>query len=200
MFLSIITVCEAKDVCKNLSKVNNIDELLFQFYSHIDSQCIFEMPVEELEKALGIPVIDYESGDDWGVIVNKINKLKEGDGFFVIKTVLENGVTAFYIRLSSNYKNKNKGYGGSLSKGQYHKLLPPPQVTPAEGRINPPDSGEAEFPIPDNTVYLQQARYYWLNKAQSDESPILFFLTDYFRELTIMAFYSQAKTVKANIF
>lgn len=199
MFLSIINICEAKGVCKNLSKVNDIDELLFQFYTHIDNQCLFEMPVEELEKAWGIPVFEYDS-EKWKVIGKDVSQLTtEGDGFYVIKQLLKNNVSVFYIKLTNRYKKKNQGYGGSLSKGQYPKLLPAPQIIVNEGRINPPDSGESMFPIPENTIYQQQTGYYWINQMQSDEQPILFFLTDYFRYPVIMGFYSQAKTIEDRI-
>ena len=48
-----------KTTCKNLGKVGDLDDLLFQMYSNLDSHCLFEMPVGELERIWGIPVVDF---------------------------------------------------------------------------------------------------------------------------------------------
>lgn len=34
-----------KTTCKNLGKVGDLDDLLFQMYSNLNSHCLFEMPV-----------------------------------------------------------------------------------------------------------------------------------------------------------
>ena len=39
---------------------NNLDELLYQFYINLDSDCLFKMPVAELEKVWGIKILDKE--------------------------------------------------------------------------------------------------------------------------------------------
>ena len=53
-----------KTTCKNLGKVGDLDDLLFQMYSNLDSHCLFEMPVGELERIWGIPVYDYTPPTD----------------------------------------------------------------------------------------------------------------------------------------
>lgn len=44
--------------CKHLKAVNNLDELLHQFYIHLDSDCINNTPVDVLEKIWGVPVFE----------------------------------------------------------------------------------------------------------------------------------------------
>ena len=56
-----------KRTCKNLGKVGDLDDLLFQMYSNLDSHCLFEMPVGELERIWGIPVYDYHPAHRYGI-------------------------------------------------------------------------------------------------------------------------------------
>lgn len=46
--------------CNNLHKVQNIDDLLAQFYANIDTLCLFEIPKKELEKAWGLRIFETD--------------------------------------------------------------------------------------------------------------------------------------------
>ena len=50
--------------CKNLARVGDLDDLLYQLYSNIDSYCLFEIPADRLETIWGIPVLDFLNADD----------------------------------------------------------------------------------------------------------------------------------------
>ena len=58
--------------CRGLHKVKDIDDLLLQIYTNIDSHCIFDIPMETLERIWGIPLFDrpaYKSiYGEWGDI------------------------------------------------------------------------------------------------------------------------------------
>lgn len=176
--------------------MKDIDDLLFQFYSNIDSQCLFEMPTEELEKVWGIRVLDYinASSDKLNELNIKANKASENEeSFFVRKADFEQGISAFYIDLTDKYRDKNRGWGGSVGKGQFPELLPPPQVInkPFNPKIRPFIDGNEPI-IPKDTVYQKYSNYYWLNKFQLDNQPVLFFKTDFFPTPSGLTFYSQA--------
>ena len=46
--------------CKGLKPYNNLDELLYQFYINLDSDCLFKMPVAELEKTWDIKILSRD--------------------------------------------------------------------------------------------------------------------------------------------
>lgn len=201
--LSIITVCGAKETvmgtCKNLDKVDDIDDLLFQFYSNIDNQCLFEMPTEELEKIWGIRVLDYvdlsfEEKSQLNVEFKNIKRNEEG--IFIAKENYEQSIPAFHIHLADKYRKKNNGWGGSVGKGQYPKLLPSPEIVSDFFQ----DSSESRRQIhgswsiiPKDTVYHKYSQYYWLNKANSDKQPVLLFETNFLPRPARMILYSEAQ-------
>jgi len=85
--------------CKGLKPYNNLDELLYQFYINLDSDCLFEMSVEELEKI-------------WGVKILYLKRLQLGQP-----------PTPTELRESSDFENrpyeteKDAFFFGSLSSG-----------------------------------------------------------------------------------
>ena len=46
--------------CKGLKPFNNLDELLYQFYINLDSDCLFEISTKELEEVWNIKILDDE--------------------------------------------------------------------------------------------------------------------------------------------
>lgn len=198
--LFTITSCEAKETnmgtCKNLHKVKDIDDLLFQFYSNIESQCLFEMPTQELEKIWGIRILDYI-----GASSDKKDKLnieyhltwENKDGLFLTKEDFERGIPAFSINITKKYRNDNAGWGGSIGQGQFPKLLPPPFIInkPFDPFIKPHIEGRKPI-TPKNTVYEIHSQYYWLNKERIDQLPVLFAYTDIFPSISSFVLYSKA--------
>jgi len=116
--------------CKGLKPYNNIDELLYQFYINIDSDCLFKMPIEELEKIWDTKIlvpVDLEGRFhrtyDASEFRNKPYRT-ERDGFYI--TALRGGrpgYNQFWIRLTSEYGPKS---GGLYASGEYPKFLPKP--------------------------------------------------------------------------
>lgn len=199
----VTTICEAKtttEPCQNLGKVNDIDDLLFQFYSNIDNQCLFEMPTEELEKIWGIRIVNYdvnsssEEKNNSNIELQRIKKME--DGFFIRKVNYEQNIPAFDIYMTEKYRNKNKGWGGSVSKGQFPKLLPPPERVHAfldnPHWRRPHIQGQLPT-IPKNTVYEQYSKYYWVNGDRLEKQPVLFIETGLFPKPMNIILYSQAK-------
>lgn len=206
MSLLTITICEAKGTtatCPNLAKVNDIDDLLFQFYSNLDNQCLFEMPTEELEKIWGIRVLDYvnRSYDEKDILNREYQRIRKNeDGFFVSKRNYEHGISAFDISLTDRYIDKNKGWGSSVGKGQFPKLLPPPQIVndffdfPYVEDFHVSLSGKiALLVIPKDTVYHKNSQYFWLNKSLSDHQPVLFIRAGFLPKPGSITLYSEAR-------
>ncbi len=50
--------------CKGLRKVTDVDDLLKQFYDNIDSDCLFQIGTDDLEKIWGIKVFDLSGEFD----------------------------------------------------------------------------------------------------------------------------------------
>ena len=46
--------------CRALTPYNSLDGLLFQFYINLNTDCLFKMPVEDLEKAWGVKILSGE--------------------------------------------------------------------------------------------------------------------------------------------
>ena len=116
--------------CKGLKPYNNLDELLYQFYINLDSECLFEMPVEELEKIWETKIFTPVDLD------GRLNEtcepsdfmdkpyITERDGFYI--TALRKGkpgINRFMIQMTSDYAKK---HGGFYAYEGNPKLLPKP--------------------------------------------------------------------------
>ena len=133
-----------KTTCKNLGKVGDLDDLLFQMYSNLDSHCLFEMPVGELERIWGIPVYDYTLPTDTASEeVNRRNS-EEIDGYTLKRQADQDKYKRLYWEviksLSKSTDTKNivtfdirsaKDYGVFM-QGKYPKFLPPPIIKEPE--------------------------------------------------------------------
>ena len=190
-----------KTTCKNLGKVGDLDDLLFQMYSNLDSHCLFEMPVGELERIWGIPVYDYTLPTDTASEeVNRRNS-EEMDGYTlkrqadqdkyrnrlyweVIKSLTKStdtkNIVTFDIRSAKDY--------GVFMQGKYPKFLPPPIIKEPESEYfmdppyvdhelegyTPPTEFERNgFLPPSDTVYKQNTEYFWLNPGRDVKLPYL---------------------------
>lgn len=118
--------------CRGLKPFNNVDELLYQFYINLDSDCLFTMPVAELEKIWDTEILDEERA--WPknfyplgntVFSNKPYK-SEKDAFYILKNPEnrdkdEKKAHNFFLRPTNEYLEK---YGELFHKGNRPKLLP----------------------------------------------------------------------------
>lgn len=190
--------------CKNLSKVINIDNLLYQMFSNIDSTCLFDMPVEELEEVWGVKILDYvgKSGDE----VSKINEVWQ-------KIVDRSDIEIFIARKSNNYNGNSKyftvyatfyyfehnGFGGSIGQGRLPDSLSKPFVkfpNPLVQSFDPPLTPElAPYleSLPKTTEYKPRSYYFWMNKNHSKDQPMLLMITNPVAQVGSILFYQRAE-------
>ncbi|SSY70422.1 Uncharacterised protein [Alysiella crassa] len=182
--------------CKNLHKVVDIDDLLKQMYDNLDSQCLFEMPQEMLIQIWGIPVIDSMKEEV------ELNKQLENEIFnekntlYIYRTsnIKEiNGkvekFASLHVYTSPKFKQVNLSFGGSLDKGQYPNILPPPFIKQLsleeineDGFLtsfieNEKERSELQAKLPKQNIYQPNTRYYWINPKKLPNYPILYMET-----------------------
>jgi len=118
--------------CQDLKPFNNLDELLYQFYINLDRDCLFEMPVEELEKIWGIKIMDTEREPD--IPSYELRKRRDfyvkpyesaKDAFYVERMPDRNGKNVFIIHITSQYRDK---YYTLFPNNDFPKLLPKPET------------------------------------------------------------------------
>ena len=166
-------------MCADLKKVNNLDEMLYQFYVNLDSDCLFTMPLAELEEAWGIKILSREHLKP-GETLYAYPKLRESadfggkpyhseaDAFFIEASPTENSRSDFIIYITEAYY---QAHTTLFPEGNFPKLLPEPierrQEPPPHGNVSPDD--KPRFPKKPG-VYNRYYFYYWLN---SDKTRII---------------------------
>lgn len=121
--------------CRGLKRYENLDELLYQFYINLDSDCLFEMSVEELEKIWDIKILNRHNTDYWSFrwissFAGKPYKF-ERDAFFVeVIPYIGSKKKMFSINITREYGEK---YHSLLPLGHFPKLLPEPVELPTSG-------------------------------------------------------------------
>lgn len=161
-------------VCQNLHKVEDVDDLLKQFYDNIDSHCLFEMDTKELERIWGIRVFDFYDlqSQFWK---NVEEHSKTGEGIFVLKRNLAKGVVLEIMYTEQYYKQNNSNWGGSLGLGQFPKYLPQPDkisALPFEVSVHPALPEHDKLYIKDS-AYNSYSFYWWFNKTKDINKPFL---------------------------
>jgi hypothetical protein len=161
------TITEDKKIpCRGLKPFNDIDELLYQFYINLDSDCLFKMPLEELEAIWQINIVSNAKRDP-----EYLKKIKErsdvkkeyNEAFYVAAYHDKDGdLTEFRISITESYLNL---YGTLFINGHFSKLLPRPLKTFRQG------VPKYCKPSPNNPVDSTSSRenfvYYWLNSDQT---------------------------------
>lgn len=185
----LMSACQAKtsEPCKNLGKVNNIDDWLYQVHSNINSQCLFEMPVSELERIWGLPIIDKTVPNTLGdkqVAIN-MKRMAEAKTFYIIKKYYTNNhkQIVFQIAPSQTYWQQNHHtFGGSFLEGVFPKRLPQFDIyRKANVKIRIPYDYDANRAFYDNhpsllnkqNQYQSYHDYYWMNSARNRNMPSL---------------------------
>ena len=164
--------------CKGLKPYNNLDELLYQFYINLESDCLFKMPLEELEKIWGIRIHDTNRSRrdpeylkrlrEEGYMFDSKPYKSEKDAFY-LKAYIDNegNIIELFIKTTKEYRDK---YGTLLADGQYPKLLPPPirAVRSRMKQCRPEFSKYEKIGEIDTRLFA----YHWLN---SDKTRIIYF-------------------------
>ncbi|MDR2945795.1 MAG: hypothetical protein LBV79_03510 [Candidatus Adiutrix sp.] len=116
---------EWKDApCRGLKPVRGLEDILYQFYINMDSNCISKMPLEELEKVWGTRI----SSKQHGVAADVANRPYESEkyGFYITHEKNGDAVSAFFtIWITDEYKEK---YGTLVPDGRFPRLLPHPLI------------------------------------------------------------------------
>ena len=177
-------------LCKGLKPFKNLDELLYQFYINLDSDCLFEMPVAELEKVWEIKILSeervrklYEKWETKPYSDEKANLSRarfqlsesydfknkpyksEKDAFFVEKGRTNiTDLNYFLIQITKEY---NEIYATLFPDGNYPRLLPVPRKEWME-RLSVHHWSIGESPRHKNKgMYDPYSYYYWLNSDQT---------------------------------
>ena len=166
--------------CKDLKPFKNIDELLYQLYINLDSDCLFTMPVAELEKIWGIKILSTETlkpGQNYNDIRNSaVFRGKpyesEKDAFYV-EIPRHNISKASSIRISMTEEYR-KRYGSLFPYGNYPKLIPDPLKKKRRQAVSlhisgPVEPGKPDYRYSSPSKYRDNNRfiYYWVNSEQT---------------------------------
>ena len=166
--------------CRGLHKVKDIDDLLLQIYTNIDSHCIFDIPMETLERIWGIPLFDrpaYKSiYGEWGDILDNASTLYMEKNYMYEHDKDLKGKPYYSIHYTKTYGKKNSFFGGSLGRGFLPKNLPRPKVIESNffGAYprHPSYVDEAYLKNRDNRL-VGDATYYWVNHSCDANKPLI---------------------------
>ena len=177
---AVLTTPGAKSApCKDLKPFKNLDELLYQFYINLDSDCLFTMPVAELEKVWGIKILSDEKlkpGQKYDDLKNNAdfrgkpyNRSEKNAFYLEIRHHKRSNFISFSIRITKEYLEK---FGTLFPWGNYPKLIPEPIKKPnpksihITGRGNPSKSERLSI-TPGKYSDNNNCSYYWLNSDQT---------------------------------
>ena len=170
---------EAISPCKGLKPFNNIDELLYQFYINLDDDCLFNMPVEELEQIWDTKILSYDRRKKGETITQMranpafYDKLYESekDTFYLERDTF--GLISFRIFITKEYYEK---HATLFPDGSFPKLLPEPRKR-SLGKSNhtslPILGGKNHSPqliLRANNIgeyMLSEYFYFWLNSGKN---------------------------------
>jgi len=160
--------------CKGLKPYNNLDELLYQFYINLDSDCLFKMPVEELEKIWGIKILNEERANP--ETYSTFSELEfydkpyksEKDAFFVGTFRGKDNTNVFWVNITKKYFEK---YATLFPDGNFPKLIPEPLKKSYVWRPSIRPSGHPfrmpEKPRNQGVYRMTNYKYYWLNSNRT---------------------------------
>ena len=151
--------------CRGLHKVKDIDDLLLQMHSNLDSQCLFKIPVEILEKIWYLPIID--SGDFYALPDSEKELIQKENNVFIQRDIHNSFcyiVVSDEVYISKRIQAKEPPYK------RFPKNLPPPR----QEEFN--FAGHSVIRIRslgDEKYYRQFVMYYWLGQEKLPNMPIL---------------------------
>ena len=158
------------NMCRNLQRVNNLDEMLYQFYSNLDSDCLFTMPLADLEEAWGIKILSLERlqpGQELFELANSIDfegkpYHSEIDAFYVQAFSSGNKTVGFSIFITTSY---DQAHSTLFPDGNFPRLIPEPsqKLLMATHHVDLYSGEELSRPPQNPGVYSSEIYYYWLN-------------------------------------
>lgn len=160
--------------CQNLSKIQDSDDLLYQMYSNIDSQCLFKMDTQALEKIWGIPILDFsQTQTDDGLDLVRLRKEQLYQNYSIPTLFLEKHGYGkeIYFTLDSNFPFRKlypPNYDGNIQEGKLPKFL----IKPISYHIYDIKDDLLEKSMP-NSEYTRNTHYIWCNTFKSKNKSYL---------------------------
>jgi len=165
-------------MCRELKPVNNLDELLYQFYVNLDSDCLFQIPTAQLERIWDIKIADRDRLKPGQSTIPLINSsdfaLKtynsEKDSFYV-ERINRGDSIMFRIVMTNAYSEK---HATLFPDGNFPKLLPTPskKFSPHEVYYGFPPKTRYYPKIPGVYSELGSYIYYWESTDKTREMHI----------------------------
>jgi len=170
MLLSVNAIAQDKG-CTDLKKVNNLDELLYQFYVNLDSDCLFTMPISELEEIWGFKILSderYKTGREsyearMGPEFDGKPYHSEADAFYVKASRRDGKTDRFYVLITEEYYQT---HATLFPEGNYPRLLPPPAKKYDTEGLPHRGGGQSliDLPRPSNRgEYKKEYIYFWMS-------------------------------------
>ena len=149
--------------------------MLYQFYSNLDSDCLFTMPLADLEEAWGIKLLSRERLQSGQLLFELRENAEfeskpyqsEIDAFYVEAGQWEGTTRRFTIYITKAYFER---FATLFPRGNYPELLPDPVKRHEQYTYDPcpPDSCNSLPRHPQTPgVYSRDHIYYWLNAAKT---------------------------------
>ena len=163
------------NTCKGLKPYNNLDELLYQFYINLDSDCLYEMPEEELEKIWDTKILSNKRVKRGEGSLNFLRTTSdfqnkpynaEKDAFYIeIKSsriVGNSHLNQFDIIVTTEYFEK---HATLFPEGNFPKLLPEPIITSKLPVMPRPVDSEKSIKKPKKRgeLFPPLFNYFWMN-------------------------------------
>lgn len=189
--------------CKNLAPVNNIDDLLYQMHSNLDSHCLFRMPAAELERIWGIRVFGGDGYTDWNDFSTLDKQTEEirnhnetANALYIERRIYLDGQQResgkITVSATPAYLERHQGgLGGSLSVA-YHlpvHLPKPDNVQQAPAHLITQPHPEGDFRALDNAAgtpehseYQTSSRYWWFHSSRNRDYPYLELETSHYKK------------------
>ncbi|WP_143325945.1 hypothetical protein [Vandammella animalimorsus] len=183
--------------CKNLAPIKDIDDLLYQMYSNLDSQCLFEMPTSELEEIWGIRIFDLTGPHGSKKREAQLKAYHQHhangvNGVFMVKSDGEpSSGQLLRIEAATHAANgMNNKFGGSLGELRLPVQLPPPNRSHQMHPLAWPDAmpenlGSNATPTPkhiDKSEYDVFTDYFWFTAPPNPKNPLLIIKTHHIHE------------------
>ena len=174
LFCLLPTTSMAEEkMCTDLKKVNNLDELLYQMYSNLDSDCLFTMPLAELEEAWGTKILDRNNLKPGQRLFELRRSVdfdgkpyhSEADAFYVEAYREGNRTTNFTIFMTEAYE---KAHITLFPEGNFPRMLPDPISRALMPLPNPSIDPDGPPRYPQNPgKYNGRYVYFWVNTAKT---------------------------------
>lgn len=163
-----------KPPCRGLKPINNLDELLYQIYINLDSDCLYDMSASELEKIWDIKILSSERAEGYAKAELRGSSEfrekpygSEKDAFFVeIDHSSAGPANIFEIKITTEYGKK---YGSLFPDGRFPKYLPEPAAI-VSNIMRSVDLFEDEEPWPppakEGRYDLSDYTYVWVSSEE----------------------------------